>query len=105
MQRLLTTTILSAAIVLSSGVAPAAAAPDPPQIASLGDLKLENGQVLRDCKVAYHTFGQLNADKSNAVLFPTWFSGSSSDLAPLIGPGTLIDSSRYSVIASYALTT
>jgi hypothetical protein len=27
------------------------------------------------------------AVKSNAVLFPTWFSGSSSDLAPLIGPG------------------
>jgi homoserine O-acetyltransferase len=87
-------------LVLSTAVALAA---DPPQIASLGDLKLENGQTLRDCKVAYRTFGELKADKSNVVLFPTWFSGSSADLAPLIGPGKLVDSSRFYVIAVDAL--
>lgn len=91
-----------AAIVLVTIALPARAS-DPPQIANLGDLKLENGQILRDCKVAYRTFGELKADKSNAVLFPTWFSGSSADLAPLIGPGKLIDSSRYYVIAVDAL--
>jgi homoserine O-acetyltransferase len=101
MHRLLTT-LLSAAVVVLASAAPAAT-PDAPQIASLGDLKLENGQTLRDCKVAYRTFGELKPDKSNAVLFPTWFSGSSADLAPLIGPGKLIDSSRYYVIAVDAL--
>src|SRR5450432_3750586 len=54
MHRLLVT-LLSAALVLSTGIA-LAATPDAPQVGSLGDLKLENGQVLRDCKVAYRTF-------------------------------------------------
>jgi homoserine O-acetyltransferase len=101
MHRLLTT-LLSAAVVIVATAAPATAL-DAPQVANLGDLKLENGQILRDCKVAYHTFGELKPDKSNVVLFPTWFSGSSADLAPLIGPGKLIDSSRYYVIAVDAL--
>jgi homoserine O-acetyltransferase len=73
------------------------------QVAKIGDLKLESGQVLRDCKVGYRTFGQLNADKSNVVVWATWFSGSSSDLAALIGPGKLVDSSRYYVITVDAL--
>jgi homoserine O-acetyltransferase len=34
----------------------------------LGDFKLENGQVIKDCKIGYRTFGKLNASKSNAVL-------------------------------------
>jgi homoserine O-acetyltransferase len=76
---------------------------DSSRIASLGELKLESGQILQDCRVGYRTFGQLNADKSNAVLFATWFSGTSNDLAPLIGPGKLIDSSRYFVITVDAL--
>ena len=70
---------------------------------SLGDFKLVSGEVIRDCRVGYRTFGQLNADKSNAVLFATWFRGTSKDLIDLIGPGKLIDSSKYYVIAVDAL--
>ncbi len=73
------------------------------QIASLGDLKLESGEVLRDCRIGYRTFGKLNAARSNAVLFPTWFTGKSEQLAANIGPGKLVDSSRYYVIAVDAL--
>ena len=50
------------------------------QFASLGDFKLENGETIRDCRIGYRTFGQLNGDKSNAVLFPTWFTGTSAQL-------------------------
>ena len=42
------------------------------QFASLGDFKLESGEAIRDCRLGYRTFGQLNSDKSNAILFPTW---------------------------------
>src|SRR5689334_10352317 len=73
------------------------------QIASIGDLKLQNGQTIRDCKIGYRTFGQLNAAKSNAVLFPTWFTGTTKDLVDLIGPGKLVDSTKYFVIAVDAL--
>lgn len=71
--------------------------------ASLGDFKLVNGDVIRDCRVGYRTFGELNADKSNVVVFATWFRGTTKDLIGLIGPGKLIDSAKYYVIAVDAL--
>ncbi len=74
-----------------------------PQIASLGDLRLQNGQTIRDCRIGYRTFGRLNAQRSNAVLFPTWFSGTTKDIAALVGPGKFIDSDQYYVIAVDAL--
>jgi homoserine O-acetyltransferase len=73
------------------------------QLAEIGDLHLENGQTISNCRVGYRTFGNLNPQKSNAVLFPTWFSGRSEDLAGLIGPGKLVDSSKFYVIAVDAL--
>jgi homoserine acetyltransferase len=69
------------------------------QTARIGDLKLENGNVIRDCLIGYRTFGRLNSDKTNAVLFPTAFGWRSDGLASRIGPGKLIDSGKYFVIA------
>lgn len=68
------------------------------QFYELGDLKLESGQVMRGCVLGYRTYGRLNDARSNAVLFPTWFGGKSSEMEPLIGKGKLIDSSKYFVI-------
>jgi homoserine O-acetyltransferase len=73
------------------------------QMGKLGDFRLESGAVIRDCQAGYRTFGKLNAQRSNAVLFPSWFTGTSQDLAALIGPGKLVDYSEYFVIAVDAL--
>jgi len=66
-----------------------------------GNYRLENGRVIRNCRLAYRTFGVLNAEKSNVVLFPTWLAGTTKDLVDLglIGPGKLADSSRYFIVA------
>jgi homoserine O-acetyltransferase/O-succinyltransferase len=72
-------------------------------LASLGDFKLLNGELIRDCRVGYRTFGQVNGDRSNVVVFATWFRGTTKDLIDLIGPGKLVDSSKYYVIAVDAL--
>lgn len=69
------------------------------QTARIGDFKLENGEVIRDCAVGYRTFGTLNPDQSNAVLFPTAFGWRSARLANRIGAGKLVDSGKYYVIA------
>ena len=87
--------VMSATNALANPQKAPAAAQTPPIFASLGDLKLESGQVIRDCRIAYRTFGQLNADKSNAVLFTTWFTGTTADLIESFGPGKLVDTSKY----------
>jgi homoserine O-acetyltransferase len=73
------------------------------KFADLGDFRLESGQTIRDCRLGYRTFGKLNAEKSNAVLFPTWFTGTTKDLVDLIGPGKLVDPAKHFVIAVDAL--
>ena len=73
------------------------------QFANLGDFKLTSGEVIRDCRIGYRIFGKLNVDKSNAVLFPTWASGTTEQLKSQIGPGKLVDSDRYFVVALDAL--
>lgn len=70
----------------------------PLQYADLGDLKLENGSAIHDCKLGYRTLGRLNATKSNAVLYPSWFTGKSGDIAAGLGPGKYVDTSKYFVI-------
>jgi len=73
------------------------------KFASLGDLRLESGSAIHDCRIGYRTYGALNSEHSNAILFPTWFTGTSAQLAAQIGPGKLADSSRFFVIAVDAL--
>jgi len=71
--------------------------------AALGDLPLTSGQVLRDCRVGYRMLGKLNKDRSNAILFPTWFGGASKDLVGNTAPGGIADSTRYFVVLVDAL--
>ena len=73
------------------------------KFASLGNFRLEDGQVIRNLKIGYRTFGELNAQKSNAVLFPTWFTGTTKQLVDLVGPRKLVDSSKYYFILVDAL--
>ena len=69
------------------------------QFAKLGDLKLQNGGVIRDCRIGYRTFGKINANKSNVIIFPTWAGGTTEQLQSSIGPGKLVDSTKYFVVA------
>jgi homoserine O-acetyltransferase len=73
------------------------------RFARLGDFRLESGEVIRDCRTGYRTFGALNKDRSNVVLATTWASGTTEQLAGIVGPGRLIDSTRYYVVAVDAL--
>ena len=74
------------------------------QFASIGDLKLQNGGVIRNCRIGYRTFGKLNSNKSNVVVFPTWAGGTTEQLQSSIGPGRLVDSTTYFVVAIDALS-
>lgn len=71
--------------------------------AELGTCKLASGGQIANCRLGYRTWGTLNAERSNAVLFPTWFSGTSASLADSVGPNGLVDPGKYFVIAIDAL--
>jgi homoserine O-acetyltransferase len=79
------------------------AAKEPPtegaqQFATLGDLKLRCGAVIHNFRLGYRTFGQLNAAKSNAILWPTWLGGTTLELVQFIGPDKVVDSTKYFVV-------
>lgn len=73
------------------------------QFANVGDLPLLCGDTLRNCMVGYRTFGELNKDSSNVIIYPTWFSGTSEQIGGLLGPGKLVDTTDAFVIALDAL--
>ncbi len=75
-------------------------------------LKLDSGIALSPFQIAYKTYGQLNADKSNAVMICHALTGDqhAASVHPvtkkngwwetLIGPGRPIDTERYFVICA-----
>ncbi|QIS06388.1 alpha/beta fold hydrolase [Nocardia brasiliensis] len=68
------------------------------QIFDLGDFTTQHGATLRGAFLAYATYGELNADKSNAVVYPTWYSGRHGDNEWLIGAGMALDPAKYFII-------
>ena len=69
-------------------------------MAELGNLELESGEVIRDFRQSYVTHGDLNRDKSNAVLICASLTGNHHRLDFLIGPGKALDPARYFIIAA-----
>ena len=49
------------------------------EIFDCGDIQLQRGATIRDAKLAYKTFGTLNAAKDNVIVYPTWYSGQHYD--------------------------
>jgi homoserine O-acetyltransferase len=64
----------------------------------LGDVVLQSGLTLRGASLAYKTFGELNANRDNVIVFPTFFGSNHTGNEPMIGEGMALDPSRYFVI-------
>src|SRR3712207_3432972 len=68
------------------------------EVFDLGNVKLQMGATLRDARLAYKTYGTLNEEKSNAIVYPTWYSGQHPDNEWLIGQGMALDPAKYFII-------
>ncbi|WP_240437509.1 hypothetical protein [Sciscionella marina] len=68
------------------------------EILEIPDFRLAHGSTLRPARLAYKTYGSLNAERSNAIVYPTWYSGRHWDNEWLIGPGMALDPERYFII-------
>lgn len=99
--------ILTAGVVLA--LVPALCSAQPAatngqlQFADLGICKLVNGQQITNCRIGYRTWGTLNPARSNAILFPSWFSGNSAQLAFAVGANKLVDPAKYFIVGIDAL--
>ncbi len=68
------------------------------EIFEAGDLELQSGETLRGAKLAYKTYGRLNANNDNAVVFPTFFGGRHTQNEGMIGEGRALDPGKYFII-------
>ena len=65
----------------------------------LGDLELLSGAPLPDARLAYKTYGTLNPSADNAVLLPTFYTGTHLRNEGFFGPGRAIDPNRHFVVS------
>jgi len=85
------------------------------RVARFDSITLDNGATLAPVEVAYETYGQLNAARTNAILILHAFSGDAhaAGISPetgkpgwwdnSIGPGKAFDTNKYFVICSNVL--
>jgi homoserine O-acetyltransferase/O-succinyltransferase len=68
------------------------------ELFELGDVPLERGMTLRNTRLAYKTYGRLNAARDNVIIYPTSYGAQHTDIEWLIRPGRALDPERYFII-------
>jgi homoserine O-acetyltransferase/O-succinyltransferase len=69
------------------------------EIFELGDVPLQRGATLKNARLAYKTYGTLNAAGSNVVVFPTFFTGTHIRNEGYFGSGRAIDPARHFIVS------
>jgi homoserine O-acetyltransferase len=68
------------------------------EIFELGNVVLQSGMTFRGTILAYKTYGRLNADKSNVIVYPTSYGAQHVDTEWLIREGWALDPSKYFIV-------
>ncbi len=68
------------------------------QIFEAGDVVLQSGLTYRNAKLAYKTYGTLDAAKSNVIVYPTSYGAQHPDTEWLIAAGKALDPTKYFIV-------
>ncbi len=68
------------------------------EIFKLSDFRLQSGIVLPTAELAYKTYGELSSARDNVILYPTSYGAQHSDIDWLIGPGRVLDPTRWFIV-------
>lgn len=68
------------------------------EVFELGNVTLQSGETLPNAFLAFKTYGTLNQDKSNVVVYPTAFGDTHENNEWLIGNGMALDPEKYFII-------
>src|SRR5215213_534642 len=63
-----------------------------------GDVVLQSGVIFPSMRLAYKTYGTLNARKDNVIVYPTSFSAQHYDTEWMIQRGGALDPDRYFIV-------
>lgn len=69
-----------------------------PEFFEAGDVPLQSGAVFPGMRLAYRTYGALNAARDNAILYPTSFGAQHQEIDWLVRPGGALDPERYFIV-------
>ncbi|MEM7594767.1 MAG: alpha/beta fold hydrolase [Cyanobacteria bacterium P01_A01_bin.83] len=64
----------------------------------LKDFALQCGVILPEATIVYQTYGELNRDRSNVILYPTSYGAQHTDIDWLIKPKGILDPTQYFII-------
>jgi homoserine O-acetyltransferase len=65
---------------------------------TLKNFDLQCGATLPQATVVYQTYGELHADRRNAILYPTSYGAQHADIEWLISPQGILDPSRWFIV-------
>jgi homoserine O-acetyltransferase len=68
------------------------------EIFTLREFRLQCGVTLPEARLAYKTYGTLNSNQTNAILYPTSYAAHHTDTDWLISPERILDPTRYFII-------
>ena len=66
---------------------------------NLGDVTLLSGVILPSAKMAYKTYGSLNASGDNVILLPTFYTGTHKRNEGFFGCGRAIDPNKHFIVS------
>ncbi len=68
------------------------------EVFELGDVALQSGAVLPAAKLAYKTLGRLNERGDNAVLIPSYYTGTHRDNEGYVSASRVLDPARHFIV-------
>jgi homoserine O-acetyltransferase/O-succinyltransferase len=68
------------------------------QIFEAGDVVLQSGLTYRGARLAYKTYGTLDAARSNVIVYPTSYGAQHYDTEWLIAAGRALDPTKYFIV-------
>ena len=68
------------------------------KIFNAGDVVLQSGMTHRNTQLAYQTYGTLNEDRSNAIIYMTSYGAHHTDILWMVGPGKALDTDKYFIV-------
>jgi homoserine O-acetyltransferase len=64
----------------------------------LGNFELQSNTIIEKAFIGFRTYGSLNKERNNVIVFPTWYTGTNDQVEPYVGVGKALDPEKYFIV-------